>query len=209
MRETREKTKLKLENKLGVAIANFVKLWSETITSRRDVIYKVSTKLGMRETREKTELKLENRLAVAIANFVKLLSEVITSPNLTQSKNAELSEKKIMISQLTFNDGFSRFQISKILLTVFAWSWGLPVFAQGQVLITPFIGNRSRTASFTCVLYGFWGCGSVWFFAVCNGCACDRFESHFSVKIDLDFRNWDQCDDFSGEVLSFCPTMEP
>jgi hypothetical protein len=91
----------------------------------------------MRETREKTKFNLENRLGVAIANFVKLLSETITSPKLTQSKNAELSEKKIMISWLTFNEGFSRFQISKILLTVFAWSWGLPVLAQGQVLITP------------------------------------------------------------------------
>ncbi len=46
-------------------------------------------------------------------------------------------KKKIMISRLTFNQGFSGFQISKILLTVFGWSWGLPALAQGQVLITP------------------------------------------------------------------------
>lgn len=43
----------------------------------------------------------------------------------------------MMISLPSLNCGFSRFQIAKILLTVFAWSWGLPVLAQGQVLITP------------------------------------------------------------------------
>ncbi len=42
----------------------------------------------------KTELNLEKWLGMASANFVKLLSEVITSPKLTQSNNAELSEKK-------------------------------------------------------------------------------------------------------------------
>ncbi len=41
----------------------------------------------------KTELNLEKWLGMA-ANFVKLLSEVITSPKLTQSNNAEFSEKK-------------------------------------------------------------------------------------------------------------------
>ncbi len=42
----------------------------------------------------KTELNLEKWLGMASANFVQLLSEVITSPKLTQSNNAELSEKK-------------------------------------------------------------------------------------------------------------------